>query len=282
MTSRVLSAVERVRAAGFKALAGTHVEAVVPVTQHLVDVLVAQAAAERHLPGLKVTLRADREIGVAMVKSVFGFDTRLSIDLRVRGPVDMASDPRLYLVIARPSFTWSALSRVIVAAGLAPPGVEVGKDGVAVDLRTIASRAGVADLMAVVQTLAFDGEDGRLRVHVVADVPDGGIAVDPTRAPSSAGGAARHATVPHRTALLQELRGARVWGRIAISEELANQLLGLALEEARTPTPRADSPAAPAAASGAPNAAAVAQWIQRAGVRFENGRMVLEPDVVIG
>ena len=85
MTSRVLSAVERIRAAGFKALAGTHVEAVVPVTQHLVDVLVAQAAAERHLPGLKVTLRADREIGVAMVKSVFGFDTRLSIDLRVAG-----------------------------------------------------------------------------------------------------------------------------------------------------------------------------------------------------
>jgi len=270
---------ERVRAARFEALAGTHVEAMVPVTQHLIDVLVAQVAAERNLPGLTVTLRADGEIGVAVVKSVFGFDTRLAIDLRIRGPIDMTSDPRLYLVIARPSFTWSALSRVIAAAGLAPPGVEIGQDGLAVDLRTIASRAGVADLMAVVQTLAFDGEAGLLRVHVVADVPDGGIAVGPTGAPPGAG--ARHGAAPDRIDLLQELRGARVWGRVAISEELANQLLGLALEKARTPAPRADARSA-AAESGVPSAAAVAQWIQRAGVRFENARLVLEPDVVVG
>ena len=84
-SARAVTVVERERAAGFAALAGTHVEAMVPITQRLVDVLVAQVAAERNLSGLKVTLRADREIGVAVVKPVFGFDTRLAIDLRIRG-----------------------------------------------------------------------------------------------------------------------------------------------------------------------------------------------------
>src|SRR5688572_20116937 len=175
MNTPFLAVLERERAAGFRGLAGTHVEATVPITQHLVDELVAQAAAARNLGGLKLTLRAGNEIGVAVVKSVFGFDTRLAIDMRIRGPVDLASDPRLYLLVARPSITWTAISRIVIAAGLAPPGVEIARDGVAVDLRMLASRAGVADLLAPVQTVAFEGDAGVLRVRAVVDVPEEGV-----------------------------------------------------------------------------------------------------------
>jgi hypothetical protein len=284
----IVSIAGRERASGFRGLAGSRLEAAVPVTQRLVDVLVAQVAAQRHLNGVTVGLRDDQEIEVAIMKSVLGFETRLAVDLRIRGPVDLTTDPRLYLLVARPSFTWSAISRIVVAAGLAPAGVEIARDGVAIDLRVLASRAGVADLLSLVRTIAFEGEAGVLRVHVVADVPeDGGISGDapPVRpgGPASNSPPGGVSPVPVAT-LLTEIRGARVRGRLAISQDLANEAIGLALETARHGS-RADAVQAdgPVARPRTPvDAAAVARWVQGATVRFENGRVVLEPDLVIG
>ena len=294
MRTPVLSVVERERAAGFSGLAGTHVEATIPITQHLVDVLVTQAAAARNLGGLKLTLGADNEIGVAVVKSVFGFDTRLAIDLRIRGPVDLASDPRLYLIVARPSMTWSAISRLVIAAGLAPPGVEIARDGVAIDLRMLASRAGFADVLSLVQTVRFEGDAGVLRVHAVVDVPEGGV-----RREGGHGAGSQQADAPPRTSapaastlpdaapLLSELRGARLSGRVTVSEALANGAISVALESARAAGPGETTPPAgptrPSSASGLRlDSGTLAGWVRQAGVRFQDGRIVLEPDILIG
>jgi hypothetical protein len=286
--ANVVSIAGRERASGFRGLAGSRLEAAVPVTQRLVEVLVGQVAARRNLHGLTVALRDDQEIEITIVKSVLGFETRLAVDLRIRGPVDLATDPRLYLLVARPSFTWSAISRLVVAAGLAPAGVEIARDGVAIDLRVLASRAGVADLLSLVRTIAFEGEAGVLRVHVAADVPEGGgIPADAPapRPPDPAPNSPRGGVSPVAVAtLLTEIRGARVRGRLAISQDLANEAIGLALETARQ-GPRADAVQAdgPVATPRTPvDAATVARWVQGTTVRFEIGRVVLEPDVVIG
>jgi hypothetical protein len=289
MTTRVMAAVEAERASGFTGFAGTHVEATVPVTQRLLDGLVAFAGAQRHLSGLTVTLRDNHDIGVAVAKPVFGFETRLAIDLRIRGPIDLASDPRLYLLVSRPSMTWSAISRLAIAAGLAPPGVEVGRDGVAIDLRMLASRAGASDLLSLVRTIGFDQESGVLRIHLVAEVPDGGSRASATPAPpmdgASSRSAGRPANLPSLDVLLTELRGARVRGRIAVSEGLANTAMNIALDAARqggaegvggAGPARSDAPAGPVAPGR------LAGWIRQANLRFEQGRLVLEPDVVIG
>lgn len=293
MTTPFLQVLQRERAAGFSGLAGTHVEATIPITQHLVDVLVAQAGAGRNLGGLKVTLRPENEIGVAMVKSVFGFDTRLAIDLRIRGPVDLASDSRLYLVVTRPSLTWSAISRIAIAAGLAPSGVEIGQDGVAIDLRMLAARAGLADMLALVQNVAFDGDATGLRVRAVIDVPEGGVAPASGRtaekrgAPAPAGASSGGMQyLPSAGALLPELRGARFAGHVAVTEALANEAIRIALEGARAggsgesngvqrqvPTTRDSAlPLDPGTLAG---------WVRKAGVRFQNGRIVLEPDILV-
>jgi hypothetical protein len=291
MTTPFLQALQRERAAGFSGLAGTHVEATIPITQHLVDVLVAQVGAGRNLGGLKVTLRRENEIGVAVVKSVFGFDTRLAIDLRIRGPVDLASDPRLYLVVTRPSMTWSAISRIVIAAGLAPPGVEIGRDGVAIDLRTLAARAGLADMLALVQTVAFDGDATALRVRAVIDVPEGGVgpASRPTAekpgAPAAAARAGRR-YLPSADALLPELRGARFAGHVAVSETLANEAIRLALEGARAGGSGESNGTKTQAPTSRDSALrldpeTLARWVRKAGVRFQNGRIVLEPDILV-
>ena len=292
MNTPLVPLLQRERAAGFSGLAGTHVDATVPLTQRLVDLLVAQAGAARNLGGLKVTLGADNQIGVAVVKSVFGFNTRLAIDLRIRGPVDLVSDPRLYLLVARPSITWSAISRIVIAASLAPPGVEIARDGVAIDLRMLAARAGFADVLALVQKVAFDGDAGALRVRAVIDVPQGGISPEARQAPQEAGApgpssGAGMRKLPSADALVTELRGARLSGRVSVSEALANEAIRIALEAARA----AGSGESTGSASGVPpavstglrlDAGMLAGWVRQAGVRFQNGRIVLEPDILIG
>jgi len=289
MMARVLSALQADRIAGFKGFAGTHVEATVPVTQRLVDALVEFAGARRKLNGLTVTLAANHDIGIAVAKTLLGFETRLAIDLRIRGPVDLASDPRLYLLVSRPSITWSAISRLAIAAGLAPPGVEIGRDGIAIDLRVLASRVAAADLLSLVRTLDFEQEAGVLRVHVVMDVPEGGIGAGARppqhvhREPSHS--TRRPANLPRLDMLLMELRGARVRGRIAVSEDLANTVMAIALDAARHGAADGVAAAGPSesdASAGRLDAGKLAGWIREANLRLEEGRLVLEPDVVIG
>ena len=291
MNTPLLRVFDDERAAGFTGLGGTHLEATVPITQRLVDVLVAQVGAARNLGGLSVTLRAKNEVGVAVVKSVFGFDTRLAIDLRIRGSVDLASDPRLYLVVTQPSITWTAISRIVIAAGLAPPGVEIGRDGVAIDFRMLAARAGVPDMLPLVQTVAFDGDTGTLRVRAVIDVPEGGVPAEARHRPQQAGGPAPTSSVgsnlPSAATLLSELRGLRLSGRVSVSETLANNAVGLALEAARAAGPaqssRPESRSDPSGDTGFRlDMAAVAGWVRGAGVRLQNGRIVIEPDILIG
>jgi hypothetical protein len=289
MMARLLSALQADRIAGFKGLAGTHVEATVPVTQRLVDALVEFAGARRKLNGLTVTLGANHDIGIAVAKTVLGFETRLAIDLRIRGPVDLASDPRLYLLVSRPSITWSAISRLAIAAGLAPPGVEIGRDGIAIDLRVLASRVAAADLLSLVRTLDFEQKAGVLRVHVVMDVPAGGIGAGANPRQhvdrESSHSTGRPANLPRLDMLLMELRGARVRGRIAVSEELANTAMAIALDAARRGAAdgvAAAGPSGPDASAGRLDAGRLAGWIREANLRLEEGRLVLEPDVVIG
>ena len=300
MSGRALSIVEAERARGFRNLAGSRLEVTFAVTQYLVDLAVARASTRRNLHGLKVRLRRDGGIGVEIVKPVLGFDARLALVFRVAGPVDVASDPRLYLLVD-PSLTWTTVSRLATAAGLAPEGVSIGLDGLAVDLRALAARAGVDDLLSLARRIELEGQEGALVVRVAVDVPDGGVArrtakeADPS-VPQAVKAGER--TSPHltgdnrgheaaRTAemLLRELKGARVQGQIVLADELANRAVSDALQSARHDTARQGGTEASIASRGEAQTmidrSTLARWIQRAHVQFVNGRMLLDVDVGI-
>ena len=131
---------------------------------------------------------------------------------------------------------------------------------------------------------------------------EGGVATDPTREPDgvsvpqacetgartgqrSASGNRGSRAVPNPEILLGELKGARVQGQVMLAEELANRALSEALQSARHDTARQGATEAGVARRGAAQTgierSTVASWIQRANVRFVNGRMVLDVDVVI-
>jgi hypothetical protein len=301
MSTRALTIIDTERADGFRNLAGTRLEATLPVTQHLVDIEIAHAGSRRNLHGLQVTLRAGNEIGVEVVKPVFGFNARLALVFRIAGPVDVASDPRVYLLV-NPSLTWTAVSRLATAAGLAPAGVSIGRDGVAVDLRALAARAGLDDLLSLARTLELEGRAGVLIVRIAIEVPEGGVTGRTTQGPDresvpQAGGAGAR-TGPLESGdesgrpgpravetLLRELEGARVRGRVSVGEGLANAAIGAALQSAREAAAGergADAGGAPAdAAPSAVDGSTLTRWVQRAHVQFVNGRMVLDVDIVL-
>ena len=297
MNTRALSILEGERAAGFPNLAGTHLEATLPLTQRLVDMLVSRASARRNLHGLKVTLRANNEVDVEIVKPLFGFDTRLALAFRIGRAVNLTSDARLYALVATPSLTWAAVSRLATAARLAPEGVDIGRDGVAIDLRALAARAGIDDLMALARTIELEGRPGVLVVRAVVDVAEGGITtrageqrLEPDSSPRvghpgapgrAEGGTVRDHALPGDPArFLRELHGARLQGRIVLSEDLVNAAIGAALG-----SPGGDGTGEPGRDANAPSSEWArtlvdgltrARWIQKARVRFENGSAVVE------
>jgi hypothetical protein len=156
---------------------------------------------------------------------------------------------------------------------------------VALDLRTLATRLGVGDLLPMARAVDFESDPGVLRVRVTVQIPEGGISAEPQ---------GRSALLTARTGelveVLPELRGARVRGRIVLTEVLVNEVLSAALDAARDAALQGDNvvtggeggEGARVSAARLPvDGRTVAHWIQRASVRFENGRVVLEPDIAV-
>ena len=238
MNTALLRVLERERAAGLRGLAGTRVEAMVPITQHLVDVLVARVGAARKMGGLNVTLRAANEIGVAVVKSVFGFDTRLAIHLRIRGPSRsrLGSAALLARGASVDDMECHQPTRHRHGAGAAGRGDRARWGGNrSPDARVTGRRCGSAGARA---DRRIRGGRGR------APCPRRGRCAGGGRPPRGASGTAEDrrawapiqrsvADLPGAGALLTEFRGARLSGRVAVSEALANDAVSAALEAAR-------------------------------------------------
>ena len=91
---------------------------------------------------------------------------------------------------------------------------------------------------------------------------------------------------PSAGALLPELRGARFTGHVAVGEKLANEAIRIALEEARaggSGESNGTQRQAPASRDSALrlDPETLAGWVRKAGVRFQNARIVLEPDILV-
>jgi hypothetical protein len=146
-------------------------------------------------------------------------------------------------------------------------------------------------MLPLVQNVAFDGDATGLRVRAVIDVPEGGVApasgriAEKRSAPAGASpGGMQY--LPSAGALLPELRGARFAGHVAVTEALANEAIRIALDGARAggsgesnsvqrQVPRTRDSALPL------DPGTLARWVRKAGVRFQNGRIVLEPDILV-
>jgi len=310
MIASLISLLTRERRAGLANFAGTRLDVEVPVTQRFIDMVVARVVSAKRFHGAAVTLGDANTITVEVTQPVFGFPARLALDMRLRERVDLVADPRIYLLVAERSFTWTAVSRIALAAGLAPAGVEIARDGLAIDIRTLAARAGVGDLLPLARRLTFQSEQGVLRIGMGLEIPEGGIGTASEGSSNEAEetpdghsraderlaqdenveGPSRRQALLADLPLEAELRGARASGQITAMEGLVNDMLRLlhaALGErqyAAAPHREAVQPGSDRmvdSKAGWPDAATMARWVERGVVHFEQGLVVLECDIVV-
>jgi hypothetical protein len=270
--------VEAERALGFEGLAGSRVEALVPVRQALVDAVLAQVPRwPAPVEGLAVRIGEGNRIHVSAAIRVLGFKTRVRLPLRLAPALENGS---VRLFLDDRSFLSSAISWLGPLLGRLPGGVTFDGNQVVVDVQQFASRLGVQDVAALLSAASFHSDEGVLWINARADVREGRTGErSPTgsspreaahRAPGDVGEAADRAAAATRELpftldeLAAWLTGARVDADVRVSERLANELVAAA---------HADAQARAAAASGAP--AVLGHSVQRPVLRFEQGTVRL-------
>ena len=264
------------RARGLADLAGSRVDATVPIRQALVDELVNAAVSRYPQAELDVRLRDRNRLEVRAGWRIFGFPVRWRLPFALEPHAPLTERPVLFLRLAEPSAAWSAARRAIGGLGVLPAFVRISDEGVVLDLGRLAQQRGVSDLLPIVRALSFDGGDGILWMRVEAEVPP-----DLPPAQHAVGGAGDDAgTVAHDPdRLLQHLAGARITIALRISERLANEVLAAGLDGVRT-----GGVAGPSSERGSTPPLAVRRllgWCRALRVAFDGGALTITTEVLV-
>ena len=156
---------------GFRDLSGARISGTVPVSERLIDEIVASAVR----PGGPVReVRVHPTSGDAFSVRVAprasllpSITVRLEID---RQP-ELPASPVLVLRMATMGGLFGLASAAFPIAGMLPPGVRLDGDRILVDLRAIAADRGAADLLEYVTGLQLHTEEGRAVLHVDLSIP---------------------------------------------------------------------------------------------------------------
>ena len=162
MDSRLVNTLERLRAAKFADLRGTHVTATIPIATPLLNELIA-AALPRNAPvrdvsvqpqtGNRITVRA--RLGKAEFLPPF------TINLAIERQPQLPAEPLVLRLLSLPGLMALAGSAFSSSASL-PPGIRLDGDRVLVDVRVLLARAGFEDLLPLIQTIIVTTDEGRL------------------------------------------------------------------------------------------------------------------------
>lgn len=152
----------------FRDLAGTRIKAVMPVSESLVNQLIA-ASLPANAPLQSVTIRpeaADRFSVRILPKAAL--IPAITLKLTVEEQPRLPGYPVLTLRMVTLGGFFGLASGAI--AGFLPPGVRLDGERILVDLRTIAAQRGAADLFASLTDLQVHTDEGRVVLQVDAAV----------------------------------------------------------------------------------------------------------------
>jgi hypothetical protein len=265
-----LALVARERERGFASLAGTRAEIAVPVCQPLVDRLLARVLAGRPATAVQVDLLEGARVGVAVSHRVFGLPVRARTVLELDRQVDLA---RGRVVLRHDDGAlWTTIRSVAGTLGLLPPGVSFGPGTVEVDLAAMAARAGIADLLPLVESLAIHGPaDGLFAIEADVAVPEGGVGAGAGDTPAGRPAGPAPGRDPETSQWLADLAGLRARVNLWVHESLANEALTLA----RTFPPATGSPRTAAPSSG------WTSFVHEARIGFHERRLELTLDLEV-
>ncbi len=257
--------VGRVRADGWRAIAGSHLDMLIPVRQPLLDYLLQDVTWPKGVRRVLVTLHEGNHLSARVTVSLFGFGREFELKLRLASALD---GRRLIVFIENQALLAAALA-VLGPALKLPPGVAIDGARIVVDLEEAAASKRAGDVVAQLETATFETRDGALWVSGVVDVH----AVDAVPVVPSDSVPRLPISLPAEDVLVGLLRGARAEWRLRVAESLANQLLGTAVAAVREP----------ASASAAETAALrpLLDALRSLEVRFEDGVVVFSGSAAI-
>ena len=167
-TTRFIEILRQLQTTGFRDLAGSRITADVPVSERLLNELIATSIPP-DAPVRNVAIRPEGgdRFSVRIVPKMAlipAITLRLMIEAQPRLP-DAAV---LVLRMATLSGLFGLASGAI--AGMLPPGVRLDGERILVDLREIARQRGFAPAFEYLTDLQIHSDEGRLVVHVDAGV----------------------------------------------------------------------------------------------------------------
>ena len=163
---RLVRIFEQLRASRFADLAGARVSASIPVSERLLNELVASAIPPS-VPVRDVTIqprRGDRFSVRARLARV-DFLPPINITVAIERQPELPDSP---LVLRLTAFPGLIIGAAFPIASKLPPGIRMDKDRVLVDLKTLAESQGYADLLTLVEKVRLTTDEGRLIVELEA------------------------------------------------------------------------------------------------------------------
>ena len=169
--ARFVELLHRLRMDRFRDLAGSRVTAAIPVSQDLVNELIA-VSLPPNAPVRSVTIRpeaADR-FSVRILARAALIPT-ITLQLAIEEQPQLPARPVLTLRMVTLGGLFGLASGII--AGFLPPAVRLDGERIHIDLRAIAAERGAGEFFDYLESLEVHSDDGRLILHANAGVPPG-------------------------------------------------------------------------------------------------------------
>lgn len=170
---RITRILEELRASRFAELRGARVSASIPVSERLLNQLVAAAVPpDAVVRDLSLHPKPGNRIGVRARLSRADFLPPITLTLEIERQPELPDSPMVLRVLSLPGLM-SLAGAAASLTSMLPPGVRLDNQRVLVDLRVLLQRYGYDELLGVLSGLRISTEEGRLIADVELRVPGG-------------------------------------------------------------------------------------------------------------
>jgi hypothetical protein len=153
----------------FRDVAGARVSASIPLSEGLLNELVV-ATMPKNLPVREVTIRPEPGNRFSVrISPKMALLPQLTVQLEIEKQPQFPTHPQVVLRMATLGGLLGMASAAFPIATLLPPGVRLEGERLVVDLRELAHREGVVDLLDLVQDLQISTGAGHVIVQVHAE-----------------------------------------------------------------------------------------------------------------
>ena len=169
-TPDVLAILQSLRSTGFRDLSDARLSATVPVSERLIDQVVA-ATLPTSLPVREVHVHPENGNAFAVrLTPRSAFLPSLTLRLTIHRQPSLPESPVLVLRLATMGGLLGLAAAALPIAQMLPPGVRLDGEYVHVDLQAIAAQHGFDDVLRFVRAIRVTTDHGRAVLHVDAAV----------------------------------------------------------------------------------------------------------------